>query len=308
MTDQTTHDAHCGATDNPAGIWRCTKPAGHSGDRHTAEVPGIGSFTWGYVPGVDEDADQAPIPPYTDTDVDQLHDVFAKAWTEHERAHFPVPQCRTDDQAEDCCDREGLRAALDALAAAGRLAAFPAGIRPVHVGRERLYVHDSGTVKWYAEWPVESGWKPVYVLTEPAVWAGPCPCTCHQPDRCPCKPGTPEHRHGAGGYCTVADQTATTTPPYVHHLLDAFLTGQPLNFGRDPVPLDVQRRLEHAVATGQMGTVPWPVPADDRPTSGHVVTIAKPAEDRCYCEDPAGRRHGHAPGAGQVCGRPAAEG
>lgn len=32
-----------------------------------------------------------------------------------------------------------------------------------------------------------------------------CPCTCHQPDRCPCKPGAPEHKHGAGGYCTVAD-------------------------------------------------------------------------------------------------------
>lgn len=60
--------------------------------------------------------------PYTDTDVDQLHDVFARAWTTHERAH-PVPeQCSGDEPAEDCCDREGLRAVLDALAAAGRLA------------------------------------------------------------------------------------------------------------------------------------------------------------------------------------------
>ncbi|MEV4197038.1 hypothetical protein [Micromonospora globbae] len=32
-----------------------------------------------------------------------------------------------------------------------------------------------------------------------------CPCTCHQPDRCPCAPGTPDHKHGAGGYCTVGE-------------------------------------------------------------------------------------------------------
>lgn len=45
-------------------------------------------------------------------------------------------------------------------------------------------------------------------------------------------------------------------PAYVLHLLDAFLTGQPLNFHSDPVPREVQERLEQAVATGQMGTVP----------------------------------------------------
>jgi hypothetical protein len=54
----------------------------------------------------------------------------------------------------------------------------------------------------------------------------------------------------------VTTTDPNTTPAYVHHLLDAFLTGQPLHFRRDPVPLDVQRRLEHAVASGQMGTVP----------------------------------------------------
>ncbi|MFI2663708.1 hypothetical protein [Micromonospora carbonacea] len=63
----------------------------------------------------------------------------------------------------------------------------------------------------------------------------------------------------------LAAPTPAPTPPYVHHLLDAYLTGQPLNFHTDPVPLDVQRRLEHAVATGQMGTVPAP--------AGHVLTV-----------------------------------
>ncbi|MEU6387683.1 hypothetical protein ABZ847_29470 [Streptomyces bauhiniae] len=33
---------------------------------------------------------------------------------------------------------------------------------------------------------------------------GPCPCTCHRPDDCPCGPLTPTHRHGAGQHCTVA--------------------------------------------------------------------------------------------------------
>ncbi|SCL32094.1 hypothetical protein GA0070616_4386 [Micromonospora nigra] len=70
---------------------------------------------------------------------------------------------------------------------------------------------------------------------------------------------------------------AAPTPPYVHHLLDAFLTGQPLNFRRDPVPLDVQRRLEHAVATGQMGTVPAPTPNTQHETTSethHVLAVA----------------------------------
>ncbi|MER7164518.1 hypothetical protein ABT336_00345 [Micromonospora sp. NPDC000207] len=64
--------------------------------------------------------------------------------------------------------------------------------------------------------------------------------------------------------------SAPTTPPYVHHLLDAFLTGQPLNFRRDSVPLDVQRRLDHAVSAGQLGTVP------DRAV--HVLTVASGRE------------------------------
>jgi hypothetical protein len=43
------------------------------------------------------------------------------------------------------------------------------------------------------------------------------------------------------------------TPPYVHALLDAFLTGEPLNFGREWVPEDVQARLTEAVSGGMLG-------------------------------------------------------
>jgi hypothetical protein len=45
-------------------------------------------------------------------------------------------------------------------------------------------------------------------------------------------------------------------PPYVHDLLDAFLTGEPLNFRHHPVPLDVQARLTAARESGVLGTVP----------------------------------------------------
>lgn len=59
--------------------------------------------------------------PYTDADVDQLHNAFAKAWTAHDRVHPVLEQCDTAELSEDCCDRQGLLAVLDALAAAGRL-------------------------------------------------------------------------------------------------------------------------------------------------------------------------------------------
>lgn len=45
-------------------------------------------------------------------------------------------------------------------------------------------------------------------------------------------------------------------PPYVHDLLDAFLTGEPLNFHHHSVPLDVQARLTAARESGALGTVP----------------------------------------------------
>lgn len=53
------------------------------------------------------------------------------------------------------------------------------------------------------------------------------------------------------------------TPAYVHRLLDAFLSGQPLNFGTEHPPQDVQDRLTAAVQQGQLGTVE--VPAEPAP-------------------------------------------
>ncbi|GIE46386.1 hypothetical protein [Actinoplanes lobatus] len=35
-------------------LFRCTKTKDHKGERHTAVVPGIGSYTWGYVPTDEE--------------------------------------------------------------------------------------------------------------------------------------------------------------------------------------------------------------------------------------------------------------
>lgn len=53
MADPTT--ATCGEPADRRGFFRCGKPAGHTGDRHTADVAG-GSYTWGYVP-TDDDLD-----------------------------------------------------------------------------------------------------------------------------------------------------------------------------------------------------------------------------------------------------------
>jgi hypothetical protein len=44
--------------------------------------------------------------------------------------------------------------------------------------------------------------------------------------------------------------------PYVHDLLDAFLSGNSLDFGHHAVPQDVQDRLAEAVRSGQLGTAP----------------------------------------------------
>ncbi|GEM_PF-4024518 len=36
-------------------LFRCTKPRDHKGERHTSVLPGIGSYTWGYVPTDEEE-------------------------------------------------------------------------------------------------------------------------------------------------------------------------------------------------------------------------------------------------------------
>jgi hypothetical protein len=44
-------------------------------------------------------------------------------------------------------------------------------------------------------------------------------------------------------------------PGYVLALLDAYLTGRPLNFGKHKVPAEVQHILSEAVTSGVLGTV-----------------------------------------------------
>jgi len=47
-------------------------------------------------------------------------------------------------------------------------------------------------------------------------------------------------------------------PPYAHRLLDALLTGRPLDFGKEKVPADIVERLDEAVKSGVLGTVRAP--------------------------------------------------
>lgn len=99
-------------------------------------------------------------------------------------------------------------------------------------------------------------------LVRAAIRDAPCPA-CGRTRACRCRLTDEQAGYrwravldalaAAGRLASGAGQPKT--PAYVHHLLDAFLAGQPLNFHGDPVPLDVQRRLAHAVANGQMGTV-----------------------------------------------------
>ncbi|MEV7264685.1 hypothetical protein AB0N38_14145 [Micromonospora aurantiaca] len=70
-------------------------------------------------------------------------------------------------------------------------------------------------------------------------------------------PWSADYRPPTSGVTTARPVAIdSATPTYVHHLLDAFLTGQPLDFHGAPVPLDVQRRLERAMGTPD---------TDDRP-------------------------------------------
>lgn len=47
----------------------------------------------------------------------------------------------------------------------------------------------------------------------------------------------------------------TVTPQWAHRLLDAFLTGEPLNFGGELPPPDIRERLDRAAADGTLGKV-----------------------------------------------------
>lgn len=100
---------------------------------------------------------------------------------------------------------------------------------------------------------VRAGLAAVSQISINTPTAGSCPCTCHQPDRCPCEPGTPDHKHGAGGYCTVGN----------------------------PVPADARPVREHVIAFAADGT--WTIehpatcPAGERVVeSGHPVILDCP--------------------------------
>lgn len=59
--------------------------------------------------------------------------------------------------------------------------------------------------------------------------------------------------------CQAAVREATyrgKTPPYVHALLDAYMAGTPVDFGKAYVPADVRDRLENAAAAGNIRAVP----------------------------------------------------
>lgn len=55
-----------------------------------------------------------------------------------------------------------------------------------------------------------------------------------------------------------------STPSYVHRLLDAYLTGHPLDFGGEQVPADVVQRLA-AAPSGEQPTEPAAKPRPNRP-------------------------------------------
>ncbi|MFI6819748.1 hypothetical protein ACIBJE_02200 [Micromonospora sp. NPDC050187] len=370
MTDQTSDpDTQCGATDNPAGIWRCTKPAGHTGDRHTAEIRGVGSMTWGYVPTPDEGAADsatvsAGIPhgstPYTDAGVELVSNAM---WAATMPGSVVPPPPISRDTA---------RAALDYLARAGRLTTqgrcgetapdilghqLPScSLTAGHAGWHR---GDDGS-EWTTRKPnpateahIRAGadalvrlrtqapslseldaddqdhWladaRAVLMAAGGVTPVGSCPCTCHQPGQCPCKPGAPKHHHGAGGYCTVAspgyhvlavadDRTWT-----IEHPADCTIT--PKNGGPSgPVCLieDLAREQLHddkvpppgryEVEANDIGDrlcifdrLDGPQPPADRGCQCSTDEPAAHPAETCYCEDLNGRLYGHPKGTGRHC-------
>ena len=68
------------------------------------------------------------------------------------------------------------------------------------------------------------------------------------------------------------ESNGTPIPPYVLALLDACLTGQPLNFGEHEVPAEVHARLMDAVVSGRLGTVRLDAPGwSDRMTIDNMT-------------------------------------
>lgn len=72
-----------------------------------------------------------------------------------------------------------------------------------------------------------------------------------------------------------------TAPLWAHRLLDAFLTGRPLNFEHDAPPPDIQARLKAAWDAGALRLGPDPDPMPVFPIKGHD-TLAVLAIERYF--------------------------
>ncbi|MFE7869739.1 hypothetical protein ACFUYE_05240 [Micromonospora humida] len=109
---------------------------------------------------------------------------------------------------------------------------------------------------------------------------GPCPCTCHRPDDCPCGPLTPTHRHGAGRYCTVADQTGhdPADPREAADRLYIAATAVEANLRRDLNPADLP--ADHVELIQALAA--YPAPSAGR----HVLVVA--ADGTWTVDHPAG--------------------
>ena len=102
--------------------------------------------------------------------------------------------------------------------------------------------------------------------------AGSCPCTCHQPDRCPCLPGAPAHKHGAGGYCTIGDRGGACTCPDVDVTTAVDQPGSRTMKGLDPACQLHGARVDrpttaHVIAFDAVGTWTMEHPPSCRPAA-----------------------------------------
>lgn len=79
----------------------------------------------------------------------------------------------------------------------------------------------------------------------------------------------PIARHASPAY-VVPDRA----PGYVHRIIDAYATGDPVNFSGCWVPPDVQGRLRAVLAAASEATAPLP----DRYPGRHLVTTVDPTD------------------------------
>lgn len=228
---------------------RCTDPNPHGPHEHYGEPASIRR----------DCPERGTATPYTDADVTTVAGAIAASWA------YTLAELSPEDSKLIHTNARGI---LDALAAAGRLAA-----------------------------------------------AG-CPCTCHQPGRCPCGPSAPEHHHGAGGYCTVAEGHVLVVDAIgwvIHH--PPGCTVAPRSGGPSFAVCLIGDTAQDELASNALEVGRYEVSAADEPDyTGRCLRIGDrlpddaplPAGARtastCRCEDAEGRRWDHPHGTGLVCG------